>query len=155
MPGKAIHGLEGTPEYRSWSAMKSRCQRQKDPAYKNYGARGITVCDRWLKFENFIADMGSKPDRKMTLERLENHKGYSADNCVWATYTEQGRNKRLSSRNSSGFTGVARDKNSWTAYIKIGGKKVHLGNFLAKQDAVEARRRAAKAAGFKTDFAIG
>lgn len=132
--------------------MKSRCQRTKDPSYKNYGARGITVCDRWREFENFFADKGMKPNPKMTLERLDNNKGYSPENCVWATYVEQGRNKRRSSKNTSWFTGVARDKNSWTAYIKIAGRKIHLGNFSEKQNAVTARREAAAAAGFKTDF---
>ncbi len=73
--------------------MKKRCLLQTHDSYKNYGGRGITVCERWMKFENFYKDMGDPPER-MTLERKNNNKGYSKRNCKWATMKEQSNNTR-------------------------------------------------------------
>jgi hypothetical protein len=87
------HGLHGTPAYRSWKAMKARCANQKQPGYKNYGDRGIGICSRWAEFDNFYADMGPCP-AGMSLDRKDNSLGYSPENCVWATRTEQNRNQR-------------------------------------------------------------
>lgn len=93
------HGLSKCPEYRVWHAMLERCTQPQAKDYKDYGARGIKVCRRWFKFENFIADMGRRPTgQRYTLERSNNSKGYSAANCYWATYTEQARNKRSTLR---------------------------------------------------------
>lgn len=83
-----------TPEYRIWAGMLQRCQNQKRESYKNYGARGIEVCERWKKFSNFIKDMGPRPSAAYSIERLENSEGYEPDNCVWATGIIQGRNRR-------------------------------------------------------------
>jgi hypothetical protein len=77
--------------------MTTRCTFKGHRSYKDYGGRGITVCDRWLGdhgFENFLADMGPNPGPGHSLERKDNSKGYSQDNCVWATKAEQDRNKR-------------------------------------------------------------
>jgi len=92
---KAItsHGMSRTSTYKSWINMKSRCSNQNIPAYENYGGRGITVCDRWLEFEGFYEDMGNKP-RGLTLERRDNNKGYSPENCYYATPKAQSRNTR-------------------------------------------------------------
>ena len=88
------HGLYKTPEYNAWLAMRPRCSNPKHPCFKHYGARGITVCDRWNSFENFIADMGQRPTDKHELERKDNDAGYSPGNCVWATRPQQMRNTR-------------------------------------------------------------
>lgn len=84
------HGLKNTPEYRTWCAMKERCSRPKNISYKNYGAKGIKVCERWrTSFANFIADMGPKPSPKHTIDRINPKMDYEPTNCRWATYKEQ------------------------------------------------------------------
>ena len=79
--------------YWSWQSMNRRCYDPSFQSYKNYGAKGITVCDRWLQsFANFLEDMGERP-RNTTLDRVENSKGYSKENCRWATPRQQSNNK--------------------------------------------------------------
>lgn len=87
------HGMSKTSTYGIWQNMHTRCTNAGQYAYKNYGARGITICKRWFKFENFLADMGERPEG-LSLERRENDKGYSKGNCYWATRAEQARNRR-------------------------------------------------------------
>lgn len=80
-----------SPTYRSWQAMRNRCCNPNDIRWHRYGGRGISVCDRWLNsFENFLSDMGEKPDG-MTLDRVDNDGNYEPDNCRWATSKTQGR----------------------------------------------------------------
>ena len=86
------HGQYGSPEYESWSGMLQRCTNPNLKAYKLYGGRGIRVCDRWLTFENFLHDMGKRPDGT-SLDRFPDKDGnYEPGNCRWATRKEQGRN---------------------------------------------------------------
>lgn len=79
--------------YNSWYNMKARCSNPKATGYENYGGRGITVCKRWLEFENFLADMGERPDG-LTLDRKNNEGNYEPSNCRWATRIEQNNNTR-------------------------------------------------------------
>lgn len=90
------HSKKGqpTPEYRTWQAMMERTQNQNTKQYSDYGGRGITVCERWQKFENFLADMGGRPGKGYSLDRKENNKGYFKENCRWATRKEQNNNQR-------------------------------------------------------------
>lgn len=91
---KPKHGLANTPTYQAWANAKDRCHNEKAKAYPRYGGRGIVMCERWLdSFDNFLADMGLRPE-DLTLERVDNELGYCPDNCKWATYTEQNRNRR-------------------------------------------------------------
>ena len=88
------HGMSKTPEYAVWRAMVDRCQLPTHQAYKNYGGRGITVCKRWLKFENFFEDMGRQPFKGASIDRINNNKGYTPRNCRWVNATAQGNNRR-------------------------------------------------------------
>src|SRR5216684_477049 len=88
------HGLHDRPEYGAWHQMKSRCETPSNKAFKNYGARGITLCERWHDFAAFFADMGPRPTPEHSIERVNNNGPYSPDNCKWGTKLEQGRNKR-------------------------------------------------------------
>lgn len=106
-PPPIVHGHTASggmsPEYQSWRAMIQRCTNPKNNRFQYYGARGIAVCERWETFSNFLRDMGPKPTPKHSLERVENDKGYSPDNCKWATALEQRHNRRDSVRSMVEF----------------------------------------------------
>jgi hypothetical protein len=96
------HGMSETSTYHIWAAMKNRCTSPNDKYWDRYGGRGITICDRWQKFENFYADMGGRPEGKQ-LDRIDNNKGYFPDNCRWATPRENASNQERSVRIEMGY----------------------------------------------------
>lgn len=111
------HGLYKTPEYRVWAAMIQRCTNENSAMWPDYGGRGIRVCERWRRFENFYEDMGERPTSKMTIERVDNDRGYEPDNCRWATRTTQNRNTRRS--NMIEFQGETRPLTEWAEVLEL------------------------------------
>ena len=128
----------------SWGAMISRCYNQNNHRYPEYGGRGIVVCERWKNsFENFLEDMGERPDG-MTLDRIDVNGNYCKDNCRWATDSLQSFNMRKRKDNTSGKTGVYWEKRRgrWVASIDRNGETIYLGSYPAFEDAVKAREEA-------------
>lgn len=100
--------------------MKQRCINENSVYYANYGKRGITVCDRWLKFENFIKDMGEPPTKKHSLDRIDNNKGYCLKNCRWTTRHQQQGNMRTN--HIITFSGKTQCLAEWSREVKINQK---------------------------------
>lgn len=125
-------------EYSSWANMQSRCKK----AYKEseyYRENGITVCESWSGqngFLNFFKDMGRKPSTEHTLDRIDGTKGYSKENCRWATKRQQAINRKMYKTNSSGYRGVIwyKSTNRWRAYID----RKTIGYFKDKEQAALA-----------------
>lgn len=89
------HNMSQSLEYKSWCSMKGRCNNPNNPKYYSHGGRGIKICERWLSsFENFYADMGPKPGRGYSIERVNNGGNYEPGNCIWATPKVQAKNRR-------------------------------------------------------------
>lgn len=91
---KITHGKTDTRAYRIWCGMKKRCKSKKDPNYFIYTRRGIKVCERWEKFENFYEDMGDPPTEKHSIDRIDSDGNYEPSNCRWATWTQQNNNRK-------------------------------------------------------------
>jgi hypothetical protein len=109
-----LHGMHATPTYQAWKSMKQRCLNENSQNFARYGGRGITVCHRWMRFENFLADMGVKPV-DLTLERKDTNGNYEPSNVVWASRKQQARNTR---RNR---------------YVEIDGRRLTLSEWASER----------------------
>ncbi len=112
----ATHGMSKTPEYKIWVGMITRCENTAVKCYSRYGGRGITVSPEWrASFAQFMADMGPRPDRKYSIDRLDNDKGYSAENCAWRTASEQANNRRCNT--SITYNGKTMTVRQWSRHL--------------------------------------
>ena len=135
------HGLSKNWFYSRWNAMIQRCYNPKHQAYHTYEARGIKICDEWLIVKNFIEWAEETYIEGYTIDRIDNDKGYSSDNCRWADASTQNINQRKQKNNTSGYVGIGWNKqiSRWKASIYINKKRIDLGHFKDKMDAVKAR----------------
>ncbi len=133
------------PAYNSFIAMHRRCTEPASAGYSLYGGRGIKVCDRWSRrggFWTFVEDMGQKEDKTYTLDRIDNDKNYSPENCRWASKRVQAINRR--SRSPSGVNGVrwCKERKKWCVSIRHDNKRLNLGRYISLDEATSVRKDA-------------
>ena len=141
LKGGNTHGLANSQFYITWKNMMGRCTNPNNRDYKNYGARGITVCEEWLNITNFITWCESTYIKGMTMDRINNDGNYEPTNIRWADKTTQAINQRIMKNNTSGFVGINWHKgnNKWVAKIKVNKVDIYLGYFNSIEEAVLAR----------------
>lgn len=135
------HGLSEHRLFNTWNSMIYRCSNKNSIGYHNYGGRGIKVCERWGDFKLFLDDMENTFKEGLTLDRINNDKGYYKENCKWSTVSEQTRNKRKMDGCSSIYRGVCFDKRSkkWMSSIRdLFGKSKFLGYYTCEKQAAQA-----------------
>ena len=137
--GSYKHGGTGKGSYNSWRAMIRRCTKPQDKDYKRYGGIGITVCDRWLSYVNFVADMG-EPVGNETLDRIDPAGSYEPSNTRWASPTVQARNIKVPKSNKTGITGVLYHNNKYYACITVKKKKYYSCMCNSIEEAAAARK---------------
>lgn len=139
------HGQCQTKMYKVHCAIKQRCYNPANKNYKDYGGRGILVCNEWQSFEPFQDwALANGYEEGLTIERINNNGPYSPDNCTWATRSQQTMNTRTRKDSNSGIKGVRRDErlNKWIARIRLNRKDIYLGIFDCAEDAITARKEA-------------
>ena len=132
------HGMSRTRTYDIWIGIKMRCLNKQSQNYANYGGRGIDLCQEWISFEGFYEDMGDAPEN-MSIERIDNDKGYSKENCKWGTRQEQNLNKRYRN-NTTGIRNISYSKKDDLYSVGISrNKKRYRKDFKKIEDAIEWR----------------
>lgn len=127
------------PLYTTWSKMLARCKSNTATRYSRYGGRGITICTEWLDFDNFVRDMGAKPDPTYTVERDNNDLGYCPSNCVCGSKTKQSHNRGMMGNNTTGAPGVVRQDGRFSARFNYEKRRYEIGRFDDVASAAAAR----------------
>ena len=133
--------------YGVWNNMRNRCYNSKLSGFKNYGGRGITVCDEWKNdltaFIDYVTQLPHYSEPSMTLDRERNNEGYKPGNMRWTTRHIQNTNSRRRKDNTSGYAGVSYNKvmRGWRSGIKINRKRIDLGHYDTPQEAAQARNQ--------------
>ena len=130
------HGLCGTPIYRSWAMTKNRCTNPNCERYKDYGGRGIKLCDRWMKFIPFLEDMGPTWQADLSLERIDVNGDYTKSNCRWATDIEQANNTRVN--RLLRYNGKAQTIAAWSRELGISKSAITTRIYRAKMSDYDA-----------------
>lgn len=135
------HGMTNSKIWNSYRGMKERCTNKNNKRYESYGGRGISYDPKWETFEGFLEDMLPTYQEGLELDRIDVNGNYCKENCRWSTQSEQCYNQRLRTDNKSGKSGVWWEERSgkWLAYIRVNNKKIRLGLFTFKDDAIAAR----------------
>lgn len=129
-----------TSEYKSWRGMIARCSGKGNTKY--WADKGVSICEEWRDFDNFLMDMGKKPSEKHSIDRIDNDGNYEKSNCRWATQDIQVQNSTLlRTTNTSGYRGVHFNKalNNWRSVICVNYKLIHLGSYDSPKEAAMAR----------------
>lgn len=130
------HGFYNTPEYNSWISMKKRCLNKNHKAFDSYGGRGIFICQSWIdSFDNFINDMGKRPNKNFSLDRIDNNDGYYKENCRWASKKDQCMNQR-SNRRIEAF-GEDKCLSEWASILGFSWQKLYYRLFISKNYSLE------------------
>lgn len=138
---KREHNLTKHRLYNLWNGMMARCYNINQDNYKNYGGRGISVCERWHNIENFIEDLYSSFEEGLSLDRLDVNGNYEPENCRWVDKNTQAQHTRkIRNTNTSGYRGVSwhKSRGKWQVQIVINNKKKHLGYFTDPADGARA-----------------
>lgn len=114
--GHPKHGMVYTSTYEIWCGMKKRCTDSKSKSWKNYGGRGITICEKWKTFEGFFDDMGERPDG-LSIDRIDNNKGYYKENCRWTNLLTQANNRR--SNHPLTYLGKTQSLHQWAKEFNL------------------------------------
>ena len=130
------HGLRNTPEYKTWASIKTRCYNKNSENYKNYGSRGIMMCDRWLNSPvTFIEDMGKRPNSDYSIDRIDVNGNYEPSNCRWVSKSDQAINRRYKKGN---LYCITKNYNKYTVQMRRKGN-VRNKSFVALEDAINTR----------------
>jgi hypothetical protein len=120
-----------SPLYKRWQHMLQRCENPNHHSYRNYGGRGITVCERWHKFENMLEDIGEPPHAKATLDRIDNNRGYEPGNTRWVTIKVQNRNRR--SNFMVAYNGETKPLSEWCEQFTTDPHSIELQSLIEKE----------------------
>lgn len=138
----ATHRESRTRLYLAHASMKKRCSNESDNAFSQYGARGIKVCREWREYSNFAEwAKNNGYNDTMTLDRIDNDKGYSPENCRWVSASVQSANRRMPKNNTSGYIGVSRKDGSYTASVCYKGVRIFFNGFETAEEAAKVRDR--------------